>query len=131
MDMYKTKNLDVASYLYTKGMEPKIKRFGVNNSLFTFADEKAESEAKKFLLGNVVTNISKYLFARVQLKRLCGYEEVVIPTQKTTKIGQPYWYIVNKTIMHAVHGSGKVHNERLSDGNYYLEKKDAEAGLKD
>ena len=136
MKNYKTKSLDLAAYLFTKGYEPKVKYLSEILCEYTYPSE-VEKLVKSFLLGNVQCNLQKFLYARYALKQLTkkleGIEKGETVKERKARnaeyIGKKYYTIVDNYIVEFIYGKDEVHEQRRLAGNYYPTKELAQLGL--
>jgi len=138
MKTYKTDNLDLAAYLFTKGYEPQVKYKSPTLCQYSYPIE-VEKQVKQFLTGNVVCNLQKFLYARYALKQLTKKLGSLVEKEKTEDYreqykelnGTSYWFIgVSAQPHQAIFVNTKKHIERKESGNYYPSKQLAELGAK-
>lgn len=121
----KTRNLNEAAYLITRGYRCKIEKLSDNVSIFHFKNEAIKA-SNSFLTGKAVMNLSKFLCARFQLKHeLKGYD--IQDEGDAGRKGRAYYYFSeDKVLQHAIYGSNPIHKLRFEKGNYFEEKEKAE-----
>lgn len=129
--MFITPNLDEAAFLYIKGYLPtKYLRTSTNSATFYYQN-KVKSLIEQFRQGKAVCNVIRFMYARRILKEILKSEPIEEARLTFHSfMGKGYWYIVNKTILHAVAGVDNVHLERYRDGNFFATKDEAHAKLK-
>lgn len=153
---YKTYNLDEAAYYILMGMRWDAEAVE-RAALFIFEDdEKLESLRTAFFSSDVCfVNLHKWISTRQMIKNglksklmvdsSVSYGDMIkktISSKKritqlaskplntyTPKKGEPYWYISNGTIQHAVSGSNEMHAERIRSNNSFQTQEEAKVAL--
>jgi len=128
--MIETTDINEAAYLYTLGIAPKsIRRTDHAKAIFYYRPTK---EIREWLLhyrtGMAEGCLSHFMYTRNALKCMVGAN----PVEKLSEApatGEGYFYIVNKTILHALYGKDVVHYNRYKEGNFYKTKQEAQAAL--
>lgn len=124
----KTRNIDEAAYLLYKGHRPRYTKYANNDAEFSFTGSDAlKKDAARFLKGEVMVNVTKYLYCRTYLKQSISKEDAVVG-EFAHLIGRRYYYIdENKVVQASTFGNKPFHKERYEQGNYYAFKNDAVA----
>lgn len=131
----KTRNLDEAAYLLSRGHRPKFKKLAQNEAEFTFSkSDTIKKDSLRFLKGEAMVNVTKYLYSRTYLKHTLSKYKI---TQTETQFvrngyeqlkGRGYYYIdENDSVQHAIFGAAEIHQTRYESGNYFTAKNDAVA----
>ena len=133
--MYKTNSLDIAGYLVANGYECELKRLGPRYCEFKFNEtDECTKLAKKFLKGEAVMSIQKFMYSRTHLKNMSGQEmihEINKPARPfAIRIGDKYFSIVDKKIQQFTFDDKIGDNARIKTNNCYLTIKEARVFLK-
>lgn len=128
--MVETTDINEAAYLYTLGIAPQsIRRTDHVKAIFYYRPTK---DVRGYLLhyrtGMAEGCLSHFMYTRNALKYMIASN----PIEKLSEApvyGDGYWYIVNKTILHAVYGKDVTHYNRYKEGNFYKTKQEAQEAL--
>ena len=122
----KTRNIDEAAYLLSKGHRPKYDKIAQNDAEFYFSND-AKKDAARFLRGEAMVNVTKYLYCRTYLKQSLSKEKVE-QSGYAALMGRGYYYIAkDDSVQHALFGKDKCHETRHKGGNFFSYKNDAVA----
>lgn len=138
MSKFVTHSLDVAGYLFSQGYDCKIKRHGQHRCDFIYTDPDVEKKAVRFMRGEVVMNIQRYVYSRDQVKKRANTQPFeVVPSvtvsnkdkKFTLGLGDTYFFVAGGQVYSACYSTKKPHTDRVSEGNVYQTKEEAEKAL--
>lgn len=131
----KIRNLDCAAFLHSQGFSSKkAQKLGLNDSVWFFeSSEDLQDLIQDFLLGNVMVNLTNYIYHRSILKSFSRKEPLQL-NYKLSKLVYPgghYYYVDGKSVIHATYAECSPHIERLTTGNFYRDQETAKKNIKD
>ena len=135
-----TNNIDEAAYLALQGYHVKVTRTGAISALFSFeVDERFKKVRSTFWKGEATVQLHQWLATRTALKNECAGQAIVrksvvapsiVPAIESEEInvraGTPYWFREGAVVRRVLFGNRAPHTERLSKGNFYRSREDAQ-----